>query len=125
MATKEGYAPVAQSQHESDEDEGNALLYGEQGKGSEPPPQQPQRRRCRLADLLCTRGYPALFLCGWLANSSRWGAVFVIGHLTEELTHSPRLVELVGGIYFAPLLLGPFGGWLSDRYSRKVVLRTG
>ena len=38
MATKEGYAPVAQSQHESDEDEGNALLYGEQGKGSEPPP---------------------------------------------------------------------------------------
>ena len=121
MATKEGYAPVAQSQHESDEDEGNALLYGEQGKGSEPPPQQPQRR-CRLADLLCTRGYPALFLCGWLGNSSRWGAVFVIGHLTEELTHSPRLVELVGGIYFAPLLLGPFGGWLSDRYSRKVVL---
>eukprot|EP01045_Picozoa_sp_COSAG04_P028313 COSAG04_NODE_4360_length_2138_cov_14.393330_2_plen_316_part_00 len=69
-----------------------------------------------------TKHYPALFLCGLLSNTAKEGAVFVVGHLTQQLTQSPRLVGLVSAAQFAGLLLGPLGGWVSDCFDRRRVV---
>ena len=45
--------------------------------------------------------------------------MFTISHLTQELTRSPRLVGLVSAAQFAALMLGPLGGWVSDKFSRR------
>ena len=97
--------------------------------GMEPEPPAPREtptpRRPAGASfwaLASTKHYPALFLCGLLSNTAKEGAVFVVGHLTQQLTQSPRLVGLVSAAQFAGLLLGPLGGWVSDCFDRRRVV---
>jgi MFS family permease len=75
-----------------------------------------------LRALLKTKNYPALFFCGWVGNTAKEGAVFAVSHLIQQLTHSTRLVELVGAANFAALALGPICGWISDRFKRRSVV---
>ena len=69
--------------------------------------------------LVTTKHYLALFLCGWVGNTAKEGAVFAVSHLIQELTHSERLVGLVGAANFAALMFGPLFGILSDRFNRR------
>ena len=84
-------------------------------------PEAQPRSSCdvSLRTLVTTKHYLALFLCGWVGNTAKEGAVFAVSHLIQELTHSERLVGLVGAANFAALMFGPLFGILSDRFSRR------
>lgn len=54
----------------------------------------------------------------------RWGVAFVGTYLINEMTGSPRLVQLAGTMLYAPLLLGgAIGGVISDRFDRLNTVR--
>lgn len=56
---------------------------------------------------------------GLIWHLCRWGVAFLGTFLVNELTGSPRLVQLAGAALYAPLLLGGIaGGVISDRFNR-------
>lgn len=58
----------------------------------------------------------------WVSNlfffGGAWTQTLVLGWLVYETTGSPFLLGLFTAVRLAPLLLGPFGGVLSDRFDR-------
>lgn len=61
-----------------------------------------------------------LWLSGALWNIARWGTSFISAYLVNQMTGSPRLVQLTGVAMWAPLLLGGVvGGMISDRFDRR------
>jgi predicted MFS family arabinose efflux permease len=69
---------------------------------------------------LSVPGYLPVLLAGWFWTMCRWGAGFLGAYLANDLTGSPRLVQLSGVAMWAPLLVGGvFGGMLSDRLDRR------
>ena len=53
-------------------------------------------------------------------NIARWGTSFVSAYLVNQMTGSPRLVQLTGVAMWAPLLVGGVvGGMISDRFDRR------
>ena len=61
-----------------------------------------------------------LWLSGALWNIARWGTSFVSAYLVNQMTGSPRLVQLTGVAMWAPLLVGGVvGGMISDRFDRR------
>jgi MFS family permease len=64
--------------------------------------------------------FSKVFIGGFLWNISRWGMGFLAAYTVNELTGSPRLVQLTGSFMWAPLLFaGVIGGALSDRFDRR------
>lgn len=56
---------------------------------------------------------------GLIWHLCRWGVAFLGTFLVNELTGSPRLVQLAGAALYAPLLIGGIaGGVISDRFNR-------
>lgn len=54
------------------------------------------------------------------------GQLIVRGWMVQELTDSPFLVSLVPSLHLLPgLLIGPAGGYLADRFDRRVVVLWG
>lgn len=69
--------------------------------------------------------FPAVWASGFIWNICRWGVAFVGTYLINEMTGSPRLVQLAGTMLYAPLLLGGvIGGVISDRFDRLNTVRT-
>ena len=64
----------------------------------------------------------------WISSLStyigRWMETAVGAWLVLQMTDSPFLVGLLGVCRFAPMMLGPFFGAISDRYHRRRILLT-
>jgi MFS family permease len=70
------------------------------------------------------RHFGLVWLSGLLWHLCRWGVAFVGSYLVNDLTGSPRLVQLVGTTLYAPLLIGGIiGGVVSDRFDRLNTVR--
>ncbi len=64
-------------------------------------------------------GFAPLWASGVCWHWARWGIAFVSAYYVNELTDSPRLVQLTGAVMWAPLLLvGALGGVIADRFDR-------
>lgn len=70
------------------------------------------------------RHFGLIWLSGLIWHLCRWAVAFVGTYLINDMTGSPRLVQLAGTILYAPLLLGGVaGGLLSDRLDRLTTVR--
>ncbi|MDP6900446.1 MAG: MFS transporter [Acidimicrobiales bacterium] len=84
--------------------------------------QQPQRslsgsRRDRSA--IAVQGFLPLLFAGMCWHWARWGIAFLSAFWINEMTDSPRMVQLTGTTMWAPLLLGgALGGVFADRFDR-------
>ncbi|MEL6984934.1 MAG: hypothetical protein AAFO29_21065, partial [Actinomycetota bacterium] len=52
------------------------------------------------------RYFARVWLSGLIWHLTRWGVAFVGTYLVNEMTGSPRLVQLAGTALYAPLLVG-------------------
>lgn len=69
--------------------------------------------------------FTLVWLSGLIWHMCRWGVAFVGTYLINEMTGSPRLVQLAGTMLYAPLLLGgAIGGVISDRFDRLNTVRS-
>ncbi|MGF1596312.1 MAG: MFS transporter [Acidimicrobiales bacterium] len=72
---------------------------------------------------LQVRGYPQVYLSGFLWNLTRWLGIFLGSYLVNERTGSPLLVQLVGTSFFLPMFVGGLvAGVVSDRFDRRRTL---
>lgn len=70
------------------------------------------------------RHFGLVWLSGLIWHICRWGVAFLGTYLVNDLTGSPRLVQLAGTTLYAPLLVGGLlGGILSDNFDRLVTVR--
>ena len=68
--------------------------------------------------------FRALFLAGAFSGLGFWGELLVLSWYVLRESDSPLLVGLIVGTKIAPgLVVGIFGGALSDRIDRRVLLR--
>lgn len=75
-------------------------------------------------DLFRVRSFTPIWLSGLIWHLSRWGVSFLGAYLVNDLTGSPRLVQLTGSLLYAPLLVGGVvGGAVSDRFDRLKTVR--
>ena len=66
-----------------------------------------------------------MWLSGTLWHISRWIAAFLGAFVINDLTDSPRLVQLTGTTLWGPLLIGGIvGGVIADRFDRRKTLLT-
>jgi MFS family permease len=74
----------------------------------------------RLRALLQVPGYRNLFASSLIWHTTRWGALFTTSYLLTQMADSPILNQVVGALFFVPMLLGGFfAGAISDRFERK------
>jgi MFS family permease len=74
----------------------------------------------RLRSLLLVPGYRNLFASSLIWHTTRWGALFTTSYLLTQMADSPILNQVVGALFFVPMLLGGFfAGAISDRFERK------
>lgn len=70
------------------------------------------------------RHFALVWASGLIWHICRWGVAFLGTFLINELTGSPRLVQLAGTALYAPLLVGGvIGGVMSDRVDRLNTVR--
>ena len=72
--------------------------------------------------------FPKVYATGWIWSIARWGMGFLGAYVANDLTGSPRLVQLTGTVMWGPLLFaGLLGGAVSDRFDRRrtVLLQLG
>jgi len=68
--------------------------------------------------------FAPLWFCGLCWNWARWGIAFLAAYQVNEMTDSPRLVQLTGSALWAPLLFGGvLGGVIADRFDRLRTVR--
>ena len=78
--------------------------------------------RSLIASLAVT-GFPQLYLAGFAFGFSRWGLGFLATYVANELTGSPRIVQLTGAAMWLPMLFaGAAAGALADRVDRRRLL---
>lgn len=89
-------------------------------------PQDPAPAVARVGALDTFRvpSFGLIWLSGLIWHLSRWGVSFLGSVVVNDLTHSPRLVQLGGSLLYAPLLVGGVaGGLVSDRFDRLRTVR--
>ncbi len=70
------------------------------------------------------KGFAPLWFCGLCWNWARWGIAFLAAYQVNEMTDSPRLVQLKGSALWEPLLFGGvLGGVIADRFDRLRTVR--
>ena len=70
------------------------------------------------------RGFAPLWFSGLCWHWGRWAIAFLASYHVNQITASPRMVQLTGAIMWAPLLLGgAIGGVISDRFDRRRTVR--
>ncbi|MXX41784.1 MAG: MFS transporter [Acidimicrobiales bacterium] len=70
------------------------------------------------------RGFAPLWFSGMCWHWGRWAIAFLASYHVNQITGSPRMVQLTGAIMWAPLLLGgAIGGVISDRFDRRRTVR--
>jgi predicted MFS family arabinose efflux permease len=68
-------------------------------------------------------GFRPLYVAGFLFGTSRWGLGFLAAYVANDLTSSPRAVQLTGAAMWAPMLTaGAVAGGLADRWDRRRIL---
>ena len=66
------------------------------------------------------RGFAPLWFSGLCWHWGRWAIAFLASYHINQMTGSPRMVQLTGTVMWAPLLLGgAVGGVISDRFDRS------
>ena len=71
------------------------------------------------------RHFGLVWFSGLIWHMCRWGVAFLGTFLINDLTGSPRLVQLAGTVLYAPLLVGGvIGGVISDRLDRLTTVRS-
>lgn len=71
------------------------------------------------------RHFGLVWFSGLIWHMCRWGVAFLGTYLINDLTGSPRLVQLAGTVLYAPLLVGGvIGGVISDRLDRLTTVRS-
>ncbi|MCP5026544.1 MAG: MFS transporter [Actinomycetia bacterium] len=89
-----------------------------------PDPSQRGSRRRALAAFEAPH-FPRAYASGAFWNVSRWATAFLGAFVVNDLTSSPRMVQLTGTALWAPLLVGGIvGGLLADRLDRRRTLLT-
>ncbi|WP_179470723.1 MFS transporter [Mycolicibacterium vinylchloridicum] len=74
----------------------------------------------RLRSLIRVPGYPNLFVSSLLWHTTRWGGLFTTSYLLTAIADDPILNQIMGALFFAPMLIGGFfAGAISDRFERK------
>ncbi len=74
----------------------------------------------RLRALMRVPGYRKLFVSSLIWHTTRWGGLFTTSYLLTQIADSPVLNQVVGALFFVPMLLGGFfAGVISDRFERK------
>lgn len=87
--------------------------------GIEPAAARPTGFGHAFASLRC-RHFPKVYATGWIWSIARWGLGFLGAFVANDLTGSPRLVQLTGTMMWGPLLFaGLIGGAVSDRFDRR------
>ncbi|MGD9753741.1 MAG: MFS transporter, partial [Acidimicrobiia bacterium] len=67
--------------------------------------------------------FAKVWAAGWIWSIARWGMGFLGAFVVNDLTGSPRLVQLTGSFMWGPLLVaGLVGGALSDRVDRRLAV---
>jgi MFS family permease len=67
-----------------------------------------------------SQGFTPIYTSGLLFSIVRWGLGFLGAYVVNDLTASPRLVQLTGALMWAPpLFAGILGGAISDRLNRR------
>ena len=70
------------------------------------------------------RGFAPLWFSGLCWHWGRWAIAFLASYHVNQISGSPRMVQLTGAIMWAPLLLGgAIGGVISDRFDRRRTVR--
>lgn len=70
------------------------------------------------------RGFAPLWFSGLCWHWGRWAIAFLASYHVNQMTGSPRMVQLTGAVMWAPLLLGgAIGGVISDRFDRRRTVR--
>lgn len=71
------------------------------------------------------RHFGFVWFSGLVWHMCRWGVAFLGTYLLNDMTGSPRLVQLAGTTLYAPLLVGGvIGGVVSDRFNRLNTVRS-
>ncbi|MDH4076066.1 MAG: MFS transporter, partial [Acidimicrobiia bacterium] len=84
----------------------------------------PAPARVSALDTFSVPSFGLIWLSGLIWHLSRWGVSFLGSVVINDLTHSPRLVQLGGSLLYAPLLVGGVaGGLVSDRFDRLRTVR--
>ena len=70
------------------------------------------------------KGFAPLWFSGLCWHWGRWAIAFLASYHVNQITDSPRMVQLTGAVMWAPLLLGgAIGGVISDRFDRRRTVR--
>jgi MFS family permease len=73
-----------------------------------------------LRAMMRVPGYRNLFVSSLLWHTTRWGVLFTTSYLLTQIADAPVLNQVVGALFFVPMLLGGFfAGVISDRFERK------
>jgi MFS family permease len=73
-----------------------------------------------LRSLIRVPGYRNLFASSLIWHTTRWGGLFITSYLLTRIADAPILNQVVGALFFAPMLLGGFfAGVISDKFQRK------
>ena len=79
--------------------------------------------RLHTFDAFHSRNYRFLWLTTAIFSSGFWLQQVVVGWLAYEITGSPLLTSIALGLDALPVLIGaPFGGLISDKYDKKILL---
>ena len=80
-------------------------------------------RKLHTFDAFHSRNYRFLWLATAVFSSGFWLQQVVVGWLAYEITGSPLLTSMALGLDALPILVGaPFGGLISDKFNKKILL---
>ena len=80
-------------------------------------------RKLHTFDAFHSRNYRFLWLATAIFSSGFWLQQVVVGWLAYEITGSPLLTSMALGLDALPILVGaPFGGLISDKFNKKILL---
>ena len=127
-ATKAKAAGAAYSREDEERGEHNdrqSLLGGDSDNDEEEMVYSSNNQRpATVGALLSVRRYPFVLLAGLLFDFARIAMAFLGPYYMNDVTHSPRLVQLTGAASWCFLIAGPCFGLISDRFDRRRTVLT-
>ncbi len=92
-------------------------------EGESPDPSKATKKKRSIIEPIQTNpNFRLLWISNLFFFGGAWTQTLVLGWLVYTTTHSEFSLALFTAVRLAPLLLGPFGGLLSDRFDRVRLL---